>query len=124
MVPSFDVGIRRFRGHYCRIHRISVELEWSERVPEYGHCRTCARSIFAGDSRHAIAVADAQAEAERDQARGSWRDVNETRAHCVAGSESEAKVGRQAEDEAQGQADAEAEAEGDAHTEAEGDADT
>jgi hypothetical protein len=121
MVSSFDAGIRRFRDHYCRIHRISVELEWSECVPEFGHCRTRARSVPAGHSRHVVTIATAEAQAGADQARGTWRDVNEARPHCVARSDSETKASRQAEGEAPGQA--EAEAEGDAHTEAESDTD-
>ena len=57
MVSPFDAGVRRFRGHCCRIHRISTELEWSQRVPEFGYCRTRVGSVLACGSRQSVAVA-------------------------------------------------------------------
>jgi hypothetical protein len=86
IISPVDAGVRRFRGHCCRIHRISAELEWSECVPEFGHCRTCARSVPACDSRHCVANTNTNT----DQARSSWRDVNETRPDCVACTEADA----------------------------------
>ena len=68
--------------------------------------------------RHCVANTNTVTNTKADQARSSWRDVNETRRHCVA--ESEAKAGRQAH--AEGEAQGQAEAEADAHTEAEADA--
>ena len=113
MVSPFDAGIRRFRGHCCRIHRISTELEWSQRLPEFGYCRTCVRSVPAGDSWYCVANAKTNA----DEAPCSRRDFHETSRNCVAYAEAEAETetGRAAQAEAQGQAEAKA----DAHTEAE-----
>jgi hypothetical protein len=114
MVSPFDAGIRRFRGHCCRIHRISTELEWSQRLPEFGYCRTGIRSVPAGASWHGVTYSEAEADA--DEASCSWRDVNETSRVCVEKSEANASRAAQAEGEAQGQAEAKAEA--DAHTQA------
>ena len=116
MVSPFDAGVRGFRGHCCRIHRISTELEWSQRVPEFGYCGTGGGSVLACDSRQSVAVAITDTEA--DEARSCWR-AKANRAECIA--QPEAKAGCEAEGEAQGQAEAKAHA--DAHTKAEAHAD-
>ena len=51
MASPLDATSRRFRCRSCRIHRISTELVWSQRVQEFGQRRICGCSVSACDSR-------------------------------------------------------------------------
>src|ERR1035441_3120972 len=119
MVSPVDAGVRRFRGHCYRIHRISTELEWSQRVQEFGHCRARRRALPDWDSRHREANTNAAAGPARRR-----RDVDDARPNSDANFESAPEGDAHPQGDAQREDEARAEAEGDAHPQAEGDAHT
>ena len=117
MVSPVDAGVRRFRGHCCRIHRTSTELEWSQRVQEFGHCRARRRALPDWDSRHREANSNSNAAAGPA---GSRRDVSDARRpNSDADFESAPEGDAHPQGETQSEGEARAEAEGDAHTQAE-----